>query len=70
MVVGIVYTPVSPYETMFITFSIFIAAGVFGYTITTINNVINDIRSQNEEFHLDMAIINSYMAKKNISREV
>ena len=48
MVVGIVYTPIAPYETVFITSSIFISAAVFGYTLTTISTVMNDISKKNE----------------------
>lgn len=64
MVVGIVYTPISPGETILITFSIFLTAGVFAYTLTYVGSVINEINKKNEEFKNESGILNNFMKKK------
>lgn len=70
MVVGIVYTPISPGETIFITFSIFLTAGVFGYTLTFIGTIINENNKKYEDYKNEVAIINTYMNKKNVAKDL
>ena len=50
MVVGIVYTPVSRYETIYIISSIFIGASIIGYTISVISNVMDDLSKKDEDY--------------------
>lgn len=57
-------TPQNPLETIFAIIFIYIACGVFAYSINSIGIIVSDLAKTETEFHKDLSIINEYMKQK------
>lgn len=61
------YTPQNDVERVFCIIFIYIACGVFAYTLNTIGNIIQEISKNKSHFLQNVMIINEFMDKKTIA---
>ena len=59
--------PVNSSEMVLCIFTMMIACGVFGYSLNTIGQIIQDFFKNDAEINDNLNIINNYMYNKNIS---
>ena len=60
-------TPTNKFEFGFCIVFIFLACGIFAYSINSIGIILTDISKQQDEYRKDLNLINDFMRKKNIS---
>ncbi|KRX01739.1 Cyclic nucleotide-binding protein [Pseudocohnilembus persalinus] len=60
--------PKTHIERLFVIICTFISCGVFGLTMNTIGNILEEISQNNEQFKGKMANLNSYMDKHCMSK--
>ncbi|EAR92709.2 cation channel family protein (macronuclear) [Tetrahymena thermophila SB210] len=60
-------TPQNYSETIFVSFIMVLACGIFGYSLNQIGTIFNDIFKYQEQLRENIAIISIYMKKKKIS---
>ena len=60
--------PVTLPEKLMVIMMIFVSTGVYGYTLNSINNILNDMKKLNLEKMKGIFTINKYMKKKSISK--
>lgn len=48
-------------------FTMFIACGVFGYSLNVIGSIISDILAKDYEIDVNLEIINKFMRKKRVA---
>ncbi len=58
MVTILIYIPPSKMETGFSILAIFISAGVFGYTLNTINTTLDDISRKTVHIKKETDLVN------------
>ena len=63
-------TPQNPLEVGFVIVFIFVACGIFAYSINSIGIIVSDIWKRQNEFTKDLNIINQFMREKNINFEL
>jgi hypothetical protein len=59
-------TPKNPIEVLFAIFTMLISSIMFAYSLNTIGNTINAMTLTSRRIQTNMAIINSYMRRKNL----
>ena len=55
------------FERIFSIFFVFIACGVFAYTINSIQLILNAIYKREREYKIQLNVINRFMKKKTIN---
>ena len=60
-------TPQNPIEVLFSTVFIYLACGMFAYSLNSIGIIVNDLTKRQNEFSKEMNLINSFMKEKNIN---
>ena len=60
-------TPHNPLEILFVIVFIFVACGIFAYSLNSIGIIVSDIWKRQNEFSKDLNIINQFMQEKNIN---
>ena len=60
-------TPQNPMEVLFSTVFIYLACGMFAYSLNSIGIIVNDLTKRQNEFSKEMNLINSFMKEKNIN---
>ncbi|KAL4440965.1 hypothetical protein ABPG74_009378 [Tetrahymena malaccensis] len=63
-------TPANLTEVFFAVVTILLACGVFAYSVNAIGFILDEINREQKQLNKNMQIINQYMNKKNISREL
>ena len=57
-------SPVNPLEILFVIVFIFVACGIFAYSLNSIGIIVSDIWKRQNEFSKDLNIINQFMREK------
>ena len=60
-------TPQNPMEVLFSTVFIYLACGMFAYSLNSIGIIVNDLTKRQNEFSKEMNLINSFMQEKNVN---
>lgn len=60
-------SPVNPLEILFVIVFIFVACGIFAYSLNSIGIIVSDIWKRQNEFSKDLNIINQFMREKKIN---
>lgn len=60
-------TPQNSYERVYCIFFIYVACGMFAYTLNSIGVIVQDIKKQDKVYKRNLHLINGYMRQKNIS---
>jgi hypothetical protein len=63
-------TPQNPSEKMFVIVFVYVACGLFAYSLNSIGLILQDINKREEMFKKDIKIINGYMVKHNINSDL
>lgn len=63
-------TPQNPLEVGFIIVFIFLACGIFAYSLNSIGIIVSDMWKRENEFTKDLNIINQFMLEKKINFEL
>lgn len=63
-------TPQNPLEVAFVIVFIFLACGIFAYSINCIGIIVSDIWKRQNEFTKDLNVINQFMREKKINFEL
>ena len=70
MVTILLYIPPTMYEVIFSICAIFISAGVFGYTLNTINSTLEDISRKTEHIKKENDQVNVFLKRTNLPSEL
>ena len=62
--------PQNNLEVFYSIFFIYIACGMFGYSLTSIGLIVQDINKKNNDFSTSISIINEYMQRQNIKYDL
>ena len=60
-------TPQNPLEKLFAIIFIYIACGVFAYSLNSIGTIVNDLTKRSNELSKELNVINEFMNEKNIN---
>jgi len=60
-------TPQNPLEMLFTIIFIYIACGVFAYSLNSIGIIVNDLTKRSKELSKELNVINEFMNEKNIN---
>ena len=60
-------TPQNPLEILFVIVFIFLACGIFAYSLNSIGIIVADIWKRQNEFAKDLNVINEFMREKKIN---
>lgn len=63
-------TPQNPLEVFFVIVFIFVACGIFAYSLNSIGIIVGEIWKRQNEFTKDLNLINQFMREKNINFEL
>ena len=61
------FTPQNPFETLFAIIFIYVAGGVFSYSLNSIGIIVNDLTKRSKELSKELNVINEFMNEKNIN---
>lgn len=64
------FVPVNEMERTVSLVIIVVSSGVFAYSMNTIGSILNSFNEDEIKKTLNMSIINSYMTRKNVSKQM